>query len=345
MNYSQQYFAKPLEELTWSDVESFFADGGNENDRLEFKTYEKSNESPEKKLNTVIRSICAFLNSEGGIVIWGAPKGTAPTGSKEEVFTGALCPVPEKYEKDRLISKVSDSITPMPVGIKVQILENESSYVYVFEVQQSNYSPHQYLNTYWARLDGQTKPAPHYLVEALFRKISYPNIEGYIKFHSITNSHGIYILKISVAIYNFSELQNEENVSFIVFCPDGEFNDADISGILTLSNDRHKLIFNDDKRILHFGGPFLHTIHIFINPHKALNNNSLNNFFVGLSFSGKKSPMKLSDYILNLNKIDFGNPENTNQMITVIQENISSIERKRKLKFSKEQELKDFLGR
>lgn len=33
MNYSQQYFAKPLEELSWADVESFFADGGNENDR------------------------------------------------------------------------------------------------------------------------------------------------------------------------------------------------------------------------------------------------------------------------------------------------------------------------
>jgi hypothetical protein len=343
MNYSQLYFAKPLEELTWADVELFFANGRNENDRLEFKSYEKSNESPEKKLNTVIRSICAFLNSEGRIVIWGAPKGTTPTGSKEEVFTGALCPVPEKYEKDRLISKVSDSITPMPVGIKVQILENEGVYVYVFEVQQSIYSPHQYLNTYWARLDGQTKPAPHYLVEALFRKITYPNLTGYLRFNHVNNSHSQYILNVSVAIFNDSVLQNEENVSFMLFCEEGIFNEAEKSETVILDMHKHRLIIQEKDSILHFGAPFLFTTNIVITQAKLSNAND--RVHILLTFGGKKSPLKNSDYSLDFSKIKWHEPNLLNCTIIEKIENYTPAERKAELKYTKEQELKDFLGR
>ena len=158
-----------------------------------------------------------MLNSEGGILIWGAPKGQKIDGKKEKIFQGALSPVDELKEKDGLINTISDTINPLPVGIAVKILDNGSSqYVYVFEVQVSNYRPHQYKHIYYARLDGQTRPAPHYLVEALMKRITYPNIEAYLKITGWEEANGHHMIDIEIVVCNFSELRNEENVSLSI---------------------------------------------------------------------------------------------------------------------------------
>ncbi|WP_234387213.1 hypothetical protein, partial [Aquimarina sp. Aq78] len=86
------------------------------------------------------------------------------------------------------------------------------------------YSPHQFKSIYYARLDGQTKPAPHYLIDALFKKISYPNIEGFInldRFGTLNNEN--VFLDISIIIINFSELQNEQNISYRLTCGQAVF--------------------------------------------------------------------------------------------------------------------------
>ena len=115
---------------------------------------------------------------------------------KKKFSGGELHPVYEIIEKDTLINKVSTPINALPIGIQVERFEKENKYVYVFEIQKSNYSPHQYNSRYYTRIDGQSIPAPHYLVEALFRKITYPNIEGYVKiedFQLRNNDFHLYI--------------------------------------------------------------------------------------------------------------------------------------------------------
>jgi hypothetical protein len=58
-----------------------------------------------------------FLNSDGGIIIWGAPKGKKVPDKKEKVFQGEPDMVDYLYEKDAFISKIADSITPTPRAI------------------------------------------------------------------------------------------------------------------------------------------------------------------------------------------------------------------------------------
>lgn len=300
INYSKEYFGKDLNELQGPDIESFFEEEKEESDKIEFKAFHSEHGNFNKNLEGVIRGICAFLNSNGGILIWGAP-----LGIKEDdrvVFKGDLSPVKELKEKDTLISKISDSITPLPVNINVETIGYKEDYLYIFEVQQSSYSPHQYKNNYWARLDGQTKPAPHYLIEALFKKISYPNIEGYINLDRFgtKNSNFVY-LQISILLINFSELQNEHDLIYRVICPQAKFEGSFHPALSrNYDMDGHQYI-NKAIEILHFRAPEITTQNLLFNMEELADNHNYEMDLI-FTFGGKTSPLKLSEYKLNFGK-------------------------------------------
>lgn len=345
MNYSENFFGKNLTDLEYDDIGQFFVEEQDETNHIELKSYSSIHGNFNKNIDGVIRSICALLNSEGGIVIWGAPEGSVVEGKTEKVFVGELSPVPELKEKDWLVNKISDSISPLPIGINVKILEKDGNYVYVFEIQKSTYSPHQFKNIYYARLDGQTKPAPHYLVEALFKKITYPHIEGFIKFDKIHNNGMNYFLDLTIFIFNFSETQNEENVSFRLMCPQGIFTKSQFPQYQNMYlYDGHQLIHKDLIDVLHFGAPNMHSERIIFNPHQVLSNFE-NKVDLLLSFGGKYSPLKSSDYKLDFGKIDWKNQDDPNYLIDEMNENILSSEAQKKLNNTREDTLKTFLKR
>lgn len=336
MDYSLSYFGKSIENLTYSDISNFFIEEQEESERIEFKAYSKQYGNFNKNLDGVIRAICAFLNSDGGILIWGAPEGVQDTIKKIKIFKGNLSPVETYMDKDRLINKVSDSLIPLPVGIKVKPIEENGGYVYVFEIQKSIYSPHQFKNIYYARLDGQTKPAPHYLIDALFRKISYPNIEGYLSFVSLdldnSNLQSLFKLNMRVFIFNFSELENEENIVFSITQTIGKF------------QDKNSFQYYDESiKVLHCGTPQARNLTLLINPtdlfKKAIN--------LKLTFGGKKSPAKISEYELNFSNLaGTGYPiSNCNQYISKKEENKLFSEVQKDIGKSKEDMLKIILER
>lgn len=345
MDYSTNYFGKSLEELQYQDVEKFFLEAKEESTKIEFKSFSTQFGNLNSNLDGVIRGICAFLNSEGGILIWGAPEGVQTAGQNSKVFQGALSPLPELKEKDWLINKISDVITPLPVGINVAILRSNQNVIYVFEVNQSPYAPHQNKNTYWARLDGQTKPAPHYLIEALFKKIKYPNIEGFIKFDQITHDGSRYYLDITIFIFNFSHLQNEENVSFRLMCPQGIFTrslDARYSEMYIY--DGHQLIFKDFIDVLHFGAPNMHSERLSFMPNQ-LSNQYKNEVDLLLSFGGRYSPLKASSYKLDFTRIDWNKTFEPNYLLSVIEENSLSADKQKELGTTREDSLRTLLKR
>jgi len=345
MDYSTTYFNKPLESLVYKDIVEYFIETKEESTKIEFKAFSSKYGNFNENLNGVIRGICAFLNSEGGILIWGAPEGIQVSGQNSKIFQGALSPLTDLKEKDWLMNKISDLITPLPVEINVVILQNASEIVYVFEIQQSNYSPHQFKNTYWARLDGQTKPAPHYLIDALFKKIRYPNIEGFIKPEEITHNGVKYFLDITIFIFNFTHLQNEENISFRLMCPQGIFwrsQDQNYSHMYLY--DGHQLIFKDFIDVLHFGAPNMHTERLVFNPHELLSKYN-NEVDLLLSFGGKYSPLKTSSYKLDLSKIDWNNAIVPNYLFSTIKENVLSADKQKDLGTTREDSLQKILKR
>ena len=344
MDYIQISFGKTLDELTYQDVEDFFIEEKEESIRLEFKSY-SDKDKDSNKLDGIIRGLCALLNSEGGILIWGAPEGQAVKGKKEKIFKGALSPVPKpkQIEKDQLINKISDTISPLPTGVSVKILTQDSDkFVYVFEVQTSNYRPHQYKHIYYARLDGQTKPAPHYLVEALMKRVTYPNIEGYLKIVKWFSQGDSHIIDIQVIICNFSELQNEENVLLDTTVGPGVFHNWSYKQpYRRYIQNGHRLRDTDFAKIIHYGVPVICSERIIIDDDELWKCDQKINIII--LFGGKYSPMKSSEYVLDISK---GAPNlDYNNLIDSKEENIIMADGQRKRGSGKEDFLKFYLER
>ncbi len=217
VNYCQKYFNKDIDDLKISDLKKFFEKEQTESATIEFKS--GSGEKLDKGIIKCKESICSFLNTEGGIIIWGAPKEVKVEDARK-VCQGQLTYLKKDFKKDQLVNIVTDKISRMPTGIRVCPLRNEKSYLYVFEIQESWGKPHQFDGKYWIRLDGQNRPAPHWLVEALIKQIQYPIIQGYISLQKAFVLKGNYRLEFRVHFLNNSSLPNEENFEFKVRFPE-----------------------------------------------------------------------------------------------------------------------------
>lgn len=213
-------FEKEIQGLTIVDLEMFFSKEQTENDKLEFKSGTEINPPagrPQPKesdiLKKILTTICGFLNSEGGVLIWGAPEGQIlASGSSEKYYKGSLTPVKTILEKDQFINKISDLINPTPNKIKFASLAINQGFIYVLEVEKSDYSPHQINGTYYLRLDAQTRPAPHQYVEALMKKSRVAKLESYFDFREAKRVGDFACLIFSIKVKNTTKFVNERAV-------------------------------------------------------------------------------------------------------------------------------------
>lgn len=286
MSYSEKLFNKDLRDISFDDICVYFKEAREESEILEFKSGQGDFEAVFN--NSILRTISAFLNSSGGILIWGAPKDTVVDKGKFKVCKGELSPLPIRKEKDQLINRISSSISYMPTSIRVERLEKNDQYIYIFEITESDSKPHQYNGIYYIRLDGQSKPAPHYIVDALFKQIQFPDVEGCINFSKIQFTHDNDILiTIEVFINNFSPFINEKNVSYRLICTPGIF----------LDNNKGDFI-SDTISLLHFGMPQRRVHNIKISSHLLSSKDYY--FKCLLTFYGEISPSKSCHYSFNL---------------------------------------------
>jgi hypothetical protein len=303
MNLFKNYFNKEkIIDITYDDIVNYFSQSKHENDKIEYKSFvieEKENQTSKER--QILKTICGFLNSEGGILIWGAPKGKIITGKREKIFQGDPSMVDFLYEKDSFISKVTDSITPAPRNILFHRIDEREKHIYVFEIPKSEYSPHQFQNTYYMRIDGQTRPAPHHYVEALMKQIRFPNLEGYIMIDNIQYTSNELYLYIQICIFNLSKLQNDYNVTYRLLCSQGlweGWNNPIKQENIKFADDGHQKIVENLKGIIHFGNPVAHKSTIIFNPYEIERNNFQPQ--ISLFFGAKLSPMKVSSYNINL---------------------------------------------
>jgi hypothetical protein len=306
-SYAVAHFGKPLADITLADLTHYFAAEHEETDTIEFKSYYERNLALHNhKESGVLKTICAFLNSSGGLLIWGAPVGQTPAGRQVKVFTGALSPVEVLIEKDTFISRIASRIIPLSNLIQMHRIEVVAdSYVYLFDVRQSIYKPHQFDNRYWIRLDGQSGVAPHYLIDALFKQVSYPNLGGYIKFGDCSARQGNLFLNFKVIIMNHSKSQNEHDVYFTLTATKGQFIRQSNSDVIML--DGHQFYRENFASILTYShGPFQDLI-LQIPVRETTGTPDAREIRLMLTFGGKSSPMKRSDYTLLIQR--YGNNE------------------------------------
>ena len=267
-DYCENLLGKSIDLLQYDDLENFFKEDRKETTNLEFKSYHPKNEQPKNEFkNTVLKPISAMLNSEGGIIIWGAPKKNNKDGV--ESYIGDLTPLNDKIEEETLNSIVADNINPMPTGFKIRVKEKNEKYLYVIQIEQSEYAPHQLKGTYYAKLDGITKPAPHYLVDALVKKQSQVKLLSFINSNENFYYNDTDKIKIpfDIVIGNLSKSRNAHNVFFKLFINIGKVN---IEKINLKKYDPALKKYEIEKKRLSYGIPILDYFDVIIDKRDLL---------------------------------------------------------------------------
>lgn len=327
VDFVKAQFGIDAAQLTYQDIVNFFAVAKIESVNLEFKS-NNDRKIPEKIYNT----ICAMLNSSGGLIVWGAPKETKlPTGSKE--CCGALTPFTEPMKREDVMRSIADKIVPIPSGIDVfEIADNARfNFIYLFQVQKSDYSPHQTDNRYYMRLDTETRIAPHYFVEALFRKVKYPDLNGRVDFLNITfmdTGFKYILIVLKVVIKNNSPLQNEEYPEYIISSNIGNLLESHESWPPRDSFPNIRSI-HKPLEILYYGKKVEALVKLGLHSYeldqlKKQEGAKLNLF---LRFGRRYSPLKFSFYEIDLtffDKLEY----NQGQSYPIPAEHIQSLENK-----------------
>lgn len=173
MSFARQFFGKPLHEVEVSDILRFFKQKRHEGQHLEFK-------SGEVHMEKIQKEICAFLNSEGGLMIVGAPREMSIPGMvKERSSFGE--PRPSNINDPEVFtSKLLSGIVPEPVGMQLQQIRFSDGSVFLVEVPPSSFPPHQLFATgkYYLREGDVSRPAFHEEVERMFldSRKAYPDL-------------------------------------------------------------------------------------------------------------------------------------------------------------------------
>lgn len=310
MKYSQILFGKDLYELEYDDLVQFFNEEKEETLNLEFKSYPPQGNHNDKE-NAVFKAICGLLNSEGGIIIWGAPTEESDAQGNTTAH-GALTPFTTILDRDRLINKISSLIIPLPFGIRVQKLNdaNDAS-VFVIEVEKSSQKPHQFKSHYYIRLDGQTKIAPHYLISAMMKSIDFPIIRGHLRLKSIVSLGNRISFGFRKVLFNTSEFNNDLNVFFRIIASPGIL---DIGGQDYQGDYQSNLI-----KVFSKGTPRMSSFNLIVPSNLLIKNG--HEIRIILSFGGEKSPSKVSSYIYNFANIAFGDVADENIFLTEKKEN------------------------
>lgn len=212
-------FSKHIDEITEADLISYFSYPQQESDTIEFKSYNKLDTAKEsEKIGKIVRSVAAMLNSGGGLIIWGAPTPTKLTGTQEHIVQGNLAPVDFEIGKDRFMSILYSNISPSPKGIRFEPLKLASGgFIYLVEVQPSDYPPHQYDGRYYTRFDSLSKPAPHHYVEALMKQTRQPLVQGFLEFGPSEGGTGKHVLMPAMlSIFNLNRNIPAMNLSYEV---------------------------------------------------------------------------------------------------------------------------------
>lgn len=184
--------------ITLEALLDFFSQPQEESSQIEFK-------SGGANISALYKEVCAFANTDGGILIWGAPK----EGSSDEKNTGkkacqgSLVPAILNKTEDSLIQTFMTNISPSPVGIKVRKILYDQGNVYIIIVPKSIFPPHQVDGTYYIRVNTMSMPAPHGIVQAFFNQKKPIDLFAKIKVDKNALEHNQEV-DITIAVTNKS---------------------------------------------------------------------------------------------------------------------------------------------
>ena len=162
-NPSLLRFGKEIEKLRISDIVSLIQNKIDESHNLEYKEPSKD---LNKDCNYLAKSISGFLNTDGGIIVYGVSE--RREGDHRYPSDVKSCDT----TKERLENLLKSKIQPWEERIKIHRIkskDNEEVGIFVLEIPKSNNPPHMYNYSYYQRLNFQTQPMSHQNVFRAFQ--------------------------------------------------------------------------------------------------------------------------------------------------------------------------------
>jgi predicted HTH transcriptional regulator len=154
MNLVKSIFGVDLQSIDYDVLTNFFVTQQEESSKIEFK-------SGEVEIESLYKEVCAFLNTDGGVLVLGAPKEKTlqlNKHTKKRICQGDLTPTNFR-SSSWLHQKISSNISPSPFGTVIQEILTEAGNYFIFEIPKSINPPHQSLSdgTYYIRIDEQAE--------------------------------------------------------------------------------------------------------------------------------------------------------------------------------------------
>ena len=166
---SKLRFGKELSQLTVNDIQLLINNKIDESQNLDYK---QPSGDPHIDCNNIAIVISSFLNTAGGIIIYGVAE--SKEGEHRLASKIMWSKLPKETVENLLISKVQ----PWSQQTRIQRIVNQENTlegIYVVDVPRSTNPPHMYLpsNVYYQRLNFQNRPMDH---ESIFRAFQTSSI-------------------------------------------------------------------------------------------------------------------------------------------------------------------------
>lgn len=193
-------FGKEIDLITLDDLKAYFKEERVETHMLEFK-------SGDVNISDLYKEICAFLNTDGGVIIIGTPREKKVLSKNEtyRICQGDLVPSSIKG-KTWLEQHIAAHIVPFPEEIIIKELYDQAGGYFIMDIPRSQTSPHQFKNDgrYYIRVQEEARPAPHGIIKALFYKNEKPYVK--IKMHIVHDKVVDTRLNVILTIENKSNM-------------------------------------------------------------------------------------------------------------------------------------------
>lgn len=265
--FAKKLFGYPIDKIDQEILERYFQQERDETLFLKFKSFTDKPEDTRsrskkeaERIKGVLKNIDAFLNSSGGLLIWGAPESVQVERGERKVqmCKGLLAPVPTFYDRDSFINQLASQIKPLPQGIRMEPVPVAGGYVYLFEVPESQRKPHQYDGRYYVRTDA----AEHYFVEALFKQIRVPQLSA--KLYDFAALSTQVIFRDSIITTSFKlhisvahEMETESDLFFCLTTTKGVFQTVRLTDLKKrIGSEGKRLYVESATSIVAYGFPF-----------------------------------------------------------------------------------------
>ena len=160
---SQLRFGKELEKLQIRDIVTLIKNKIDESQNLEYKQPSKD---LNKDCNYLAKTISGFLNTDGGILVYGVSEKKQNDHSYPNDIEWC------NFAKEKVENLLKSSIQPWEERIKIRRItskETKLEGIFVIEIPRSNSPPHMSNYIYYHRLNFQTQPMTHQNVFRAFQ--------------------------------------------------------------------------------------------------------------------------------------------------------------------------------